>query len=215
MLLDVQRVYFPWLAEDAATRGDGEYAGVVGEERVVESVRGGRLVERRFTRVDGRPAGTIAVRYEWGRDDWHGPSRAVLENGWFGYGLAIDTLAETRLPPPGAESGCWAAVPTPVAASASMPPPFGITMTMDQHSGRKGIMLDPLRDRSCRMRRDRRVAFVATPTPCRSSAGRRRGEPSLPRSPRHPSWSCAGAPLPRTDRPASRGESWPARTRVG
>jgi hypothetical protein len=99
MLLDVQRVSFPWLAADGAVRADGTYEGVVDEERVVETVRGGRLVERRFTRLDGRPQGTITVRYEWGQPDWLGPTRAVLENGWFGYGLAIDTLAETRLPP--------------------------------------------------------------------------------------------------------------------
>jgi hypothetical protein len=99
MLLDVQRTYFPWLAHDGQVRADGDYEGVVADERVLESVRDGRLVQRRFTRLDGRPAGEIRVRYEWGRDDWRGPSRAVLENGWFGYRLEIDTLAETLLAP--------------------------------------------------------------------------------------------------------------------
>jgi hypothetical protein len=100
MLLDVQRVFFPWLAEDGAAREDGLYEGNIEGERVVETVRGGRLVERCFSRLDGRPEGEITIRYEWGQEAWKGPSRAVLDNGWFGYGLAIETLAETELPPP-------------------------------------------------------------------------------------------------------------------
>jgi hypothetical protein len=99
MLLDVQRIYFPWLVQDGELRADGTYEGVVSEEHVVEIVRDGRLVERRFARLDGQPPGSITVRYEWEQADWLGPSRAVLDNGWFGYQLAIATLAETRLAP--------------------------------------------------------------------------------------------------------------------
>jgi hypothetical protein len=99
LLLDVQRTFYPWLAEDGAARGDGTFEGVVAGERVVEVVRDGRLVERRFTREDGEPQGVIRVAYEWAHDGWRGPSRAVLDNGWFGYRLDIVTLAETPLPP--------------------------------------------------------------------------------------------------------------------
>jgi hypothetical protein len=102
LLLDVQRTFYPWLAQGATEREDGTYEGVVGGERVVEVVRDGRLVERRFTREDGRPEGVLAVRYEWAHDDWRGPSRAVLDNGWFGYRLDIVTVDETALPPPDA-----------------------------------------------------------------------------------------------------------------
>ena len=96
VLLDVQRTFFPWLGEAAA---DGERAGRVADEEVRERWRDGRLVERTFARVDGEPAGEIAITYEWGRADWAAPTRAVLDNGWFGYRLTIDTHAETRLAP--------------------------------------------------------------------------------------------------------------------
>ncbi len=102
ILLDVERVFFPWLpaaAGDAARGTDAARETVVGDELVVEVVVGGRLAERRFTRLDGKPAGTITVRYAWDRADWLAPTRAVLDNGWFGYRLTIDTLAETLLPP--------------------------------------------------------------------------------------------------------------------
>lgn len=91
ILLDVQRVFYPWLPE-------GQHEGLVGGERVVEVVVDGRLAERRFTRLDGQPAGTITIRYEWGPDEWTAPVRAELDNGWFGYRLTVVTLAETRLP---------------------------------------------------------------------------------------------------------------------
>jgi hypothetical protein len=97
VLLDVQRTFFPWLTPGAA---DGAFEQIVGQERVVEVHRSGRLVERRFARLDGKPAGEIVVRYEW-RDGDHGrraPSRAVLDNGWLGYRLTVDTHTETLLP---------------------------------------------------------------------------------------------------------------------
>ena len=101
LLLDVERVFFPWLPAGAA---DGERAAEVGGERVVESVQGGRVRERRFTRVDGRPRGTIVVRYDWQDGDGAAPSQAELDNGWFGYRLSIRTLQETPLPPEGGAS---------------------------------------------------------------------------------------------------------------
>ena len=96
LLLDVQRVLFPWLPGDVA---DGERAGVVGDERVEEVVAGGRVLERRFTRLDGRPRGTIVVRYRWNEGDLTAPALAEMDNGWFGYRLSIRTLTETPLTP--------------------------------------------------------------------------------------------------------------------
>lgn len=95
VLLDVQRAFFPWL-EGAPP--DGERSGEVAGERVVEVARGGRVLERRFARADGAPPGEIRVTCEWGRDDWLAPTRVVLENGWFGYRIEVETLEETRLP---------------------------------------------------------------------------------------------------------------------
>lgn len=100
VLLDVQRVYFPWLSDDGGARPDGVYTGTMGDEQIEEVVREGRLRERRFTRLDGHPAGTIRIEYTWGQDGWLGPTRASLENGWFGYRLTLETLRETRLPDP-------------------------------------------------------------------------------------------------------------------
>lgn len=100
ILLDVQRTFYPWLSPAAAP--DGRREGDVGEERVQEVWSGGRLVERRFTRLDGRPAGSITVTYDWGgvEPQRRSPLRAVLDNGWFGYRLLVDTHSEIRLPPP-------------------------------------------------------------------------------------------------------------------
>lgn len=105
VLLDVQRAFFAWLPPvDATGTTDGEREGIVGQERIVEVQKNGLLVERRFTRLDGKPAGTIVVRYEWGSIDAgrRAPSRAVLDNGWFGYRLTVDTHTEAALPPEGA-----------------------------------------------------------------------------------------------------------------
>jgi hypothetical protein len=98
ILLDVQRVFYPWLPP-------GQREGLVGDERVVEDFVDGRLAERRFTRLDGQPAGTITVRYEWGGQAWRAPVRAELDNGWFGYRLTVVTLDETQLPPAAPAAG--------------------------------------------------------------------------------------------------------------
>jgi len=98
VLLDVQRTFFPWLP-DAVLAADGVRSAVVDGERVVEIRSGGKLKERRFTRCDGVPAGDIVVRYEWSDADSGrvAPRKAVLDNGWFGYRMTVDTHAETRL----------------------------------------------------------------------------------------------------------------------
>lgn len=99
VLLDVQRMFFPWLP-DSASAADGEHSAVIDGEQVVEIRSEGRLRERRFSRCDGIPAGEIVVRYEWSDADVLrvAPRKAVLDNGWFGYRMSVDTHAETTLP---------------------------------------------------------------------------------------------------------------------
>ena len=91
ILLDVQRAFYPWLPAGA---GD---EGTVDGEAIHELRRDGHLVQRRFRRLDGAPKGEIVVDYEWGHDDWVGPTRVVIDNGWFGYRLTVDTHTETLL----------------------------------------------------------------------------------------------------------------------
>lgn len=98
ILLDVQRAFFPWLPP-------GALEGDVGDEHVTERRDGDRLLERTFVRRSGEPAGAITVTCTWqdGAADaadgevTHAPRHIVLDNGWFGYRLTIDTYAETLL----------------------------------------------------------------------------------------------------------------------
>ena len=99
ILLDVQRAFYPWLPGSGGARSDGQHEAIVDGEHVVESWLDGRLMERRFARVDGQPRGTIAIRYQWDRADWIAPVRTVMDNGWFGYRLTVETLEETLLEP--------------------------------------------------------------------------------------------------------------------
>ena len=85
ILLDVQRVFYPWLEP-------GVLEGEVDGERVVERRRDGALLERTFTRLDGAPAGAIVVRLEGHAPGRVAPARAELENGWFGYRLSVETV---------------------------------------------------------------------------------------------------------------------------
>ncbi|MCB9877039.1 MAG: DUF3261 domain-containing protein [Planctomycetes bacterium] len=96
ILLDVQRAFYPWLPA-------GTLEGDVGDEHVTERRDGDRLLERTFVRRSGEPAGAITVTCSWSADRsvdgevHHAPGRVVLDNGWFGYRLTIDTIAETLL----------------------------------------------------------------------------------------------------------------------
>lgn len=103
ILADVQRVFYPWLAEPWPTDQDdcrracersGRQAGVAVWERSAE----GRLEERRFA-IPGRlEAGEVRIRYlEWRGEPVH-PVRVELDNGWFGYRLTIETLESTPIP---------------------------------------------------------------------------------------------------------------------
>jgi hypothetical protein len=91
ILLDVHRTLF--LGLPGAPLADGEHQGVRGGERIRERWQGGRLLARSFERIDGRPRGLIRITYEGGMAGAAPPARIDLDNGWFGYRLAIHTLA--------------------------------------------------------------------------------------------------------------------------
>src|SRR5690606_15596231 len=95
MIFDVQRAYYPWIPGEPPR--DGERTHRVGGEIVYERWQAGRLRERRFRREDGRPAGEIVIRYEGWADDLDAPRTTRLDNGWFGYALVIETVAQQRL----------------------------------------------------------------------------------------------------------------------
>jgi hypothetical protein len=95
IVLDVQRTFFPWI--EGAPPKDGERSEHVDGEVVREQWTEGRLRSRTFEREDGTPAGVIAIAYEGWEDGADAPRRAVLENGWFGYRLTIETVDQQRL----------------------------------------------------------------------------------------------------------------------
>lgn len=95
IMLDVQRVFFPWIPGEAGT--DGKRSHQVDGEVVEETWADGKLIERRFRREDGRPEGEIVVRYEGWESGADAPRKAVLDNGWFGYRLEIETLVQQRI----------------------------------------------------------------------------------------------------------------------
>lgn len=97
ILLDVQRALYPWLPDPSEPRADGEHSAQVDGELVEEEWRAGRLHERRFTRLDGVPAGVIVVRYAGGRMPGVAPPAFELANGWLGYDLRVETIEELEL----------------------------------------------------------------------------------------------------------------------
>jgi len=97
VLLDFQRVFFPWVSDGAAVMPDGEHSAELGGEQVIEIWSSGRLMERRFRRLDDQPEGELVVHYTWAEDNWIAPTRALLENDWFNYQLLVETLEETPL----------------------------------------------------------------------------------------------------------------------
>ncbi|MCB9897772.1 MAG: DUF3261 domain-containing protein [Planctomycetes bacterium] len=98
IVLDVERVFFPYL-DGLPLDAQGAREAEVDGERVHERFVEGRLVERTFERLDARPPGRIVVTYASDAAITLGPARAELDNGWFGYRLGIETLAETPLDP--------------------------------------------------------------------------------------------------------------------
>lgn len=95
IVLDLQRVFYPWLP--GAAPSDGERSGEVEGERVHERYANGRLIERTFSRVDATPPGTIRVTYSGYEPSATAPHHAELDNGWFGYRIVVQTSAQQPL----------------------------------------------------------------------------------------------------------------------
>jgi hypothetical protein len=100
MLQDIHRV---WLWHTRLAWGDApptQASGVtdlaapsieVAGERVTEQWSENGLVRRTFVRVDGQPPGEIRIDYIGGHRTGRPAKQVVLENGWFGYRLEIQT----------------------------------------------------------------------------------------------------------------------------
>ncbi len=88
MIADVQRVFYPWLAE-------GELEGEVFGLDIAEVWTEERLDARSFTRLDeeGEPSSLDVEFEDWGD---FAPARATLRS-WYGYELVIDTYEQTRI----------------------------------------------------------------------------------------------------------------------
>lgn len=94
MLQDIHRALMwhtrlPW-GEEAPSE-DTASVEVAGE-RVSEQWSDGALIRRTFTRLDGEPAGEIRVDYVGGHRSGQPARTIVLDNGWFGYRIEIETL---------------------------------------------------------------------------------------------------------------------------
>lgn len=95
MLLDVNRSLF--LGLPGAPLADGTHRGERGGEAVTERWQGGALLERRFERLDGRPAGALVFTYAGGMRPGEAPPTVRVESGWFGYAITVETLQWQRL----------------------------------------------------------------------------------------------------------------------
>jgi len=102
ILLDVQRVFYPWIDEAQSPRCSRcDRHGSRDGFEIVERIGASALEERRFVVRDG-PLGAerrteIVVRYEGWIEDPRVPARAILSNGRFGYELLVETTSATRL----------------------------------------------------------------------------------------------------------------------
>ncbi len=99
MLQDIHRV---WLWHARLPWGDSPPSEAapsteVAGERVTEQWSENGLVRRTFVRLDGKPAGEIRVDYIGGHRTGRPAKQVVLENGWFGYRLEIQTTDWRKL----------------------------------------------------------------------------------------------------------------------
>lgn len=97
VLVDVQRVFFPWLEGPAPQTG--ERSGTRGDSRVSERYVAGKLVSRQFERATPHGLERVTVAYHGFQDGADAPARAVLQNSLLRYTLTIDTLQQSRLTP--------------------------------------------------------------------------------------------------------------------
>jgi hypothetical protein len=102
IIADVQRVLYPWLATPPVG-ANGERRGQVGSVTVTERYARGVLLERTFVRgadsasEHAAGSGSVQIQFQGMRPNADVPSRVTVDNGWFGYRLLIETLAESRL----------------------------------------------------------------------------------------------------------------------
>jgi hypothetical protein len=96
VLADVERVFFPWLPEDAA-HADGERHGLVAGTQVSERFVAGRLAARSFERVTAGGSESVRIEYSGWREGQDAPARAALTNSALRYGLTIETIEQARL----------------------------------------------------------------------------------------------------------------------
>lgn len=94
ILQDIHRTWFwharlPW--GDRPPSEERPQAEVA-DERVSEVWTGGELVRRSFERLDGSPPGLLRIDYVGGHRSGRPASKVVLDNGWFGYRLEIETI---------------------------------------------------------------------------------------------------------------------------
>lgn len=99
ILLDVQRVFYPWGVAPQPSDGVIEFS--VAGESVAETWRAGARVERRFDRsgdtAEPRLREPVVVSYGVRREGWRATPTATLDNRRFGYSLEVETLDETLL----------------------------------------------------------------------------------------------------------------------
>jgi hypothetical protein len=95
MLIDIDRAFFDEIP--GGPHPDGEHSAQLNGEEIRETWAGGRLMQRRFRRLDGSPAGEIVIRYQGGMVPPLPPARVEFHNGWFGYDLAIDIHSYKRI----------------------------------------------------------------------------------------------------------------------
>jgi hypothetical protein len=99
ILFDVQRVFFEGTLPGLPTPSDGahEFAPRDGEV-MTEYWQDGRVLQRRFRRTSGDPAGEIVIVYESGMAlGGPPPQHIAFTNGWYGYRLDITTLSHQAL----------------------------------------------------------------------------------------------------------------------
>ena len=113
ILADVQRVFYPWLAEDSKCLACQRTGIRMGQE-IEEKIGARFLEERRFRLVDHPGGGEVIIRYA----DWEAvpesrspkefptharsdvirvPKRVVVTNEWFGYELVVETMSVERI----------------------------------------------------------------------------------------------------------------------
>lgn len=98
VLQDVHRTWLwharlPWGDRPSEEAPSTEIAG----ERVSEVWTNGALVRRTFERLDGQPEGSLRVDYIGGHRTGKPAERVVIDNGWFGYRLEIETVEWQKL----------------------------------------------------------------------------------------------------------------------